>query len=264
MALVADGQNQAGQVGGAGHVLALVDAMAHQLFRQHVQPDLHRGKGRRSVQVQGQGDNHRLDAVAFGVFQQFLVPAVLSLIDLHVPPGFLFGLPVILRHQARPRGQRRLAFVIAVESPPNVVRTDVGDCFDFDELGIDRAEQHAAFVAGADHPDPQRLSDRLVVAVIECAEPAADHNARGDAAENEVAPIYAGRRSLLLLSWIHAIHFVLGDLRENNGRRIQRLTKMSSPPQRPARVVAMTSRASISMKSLFTSSEWPTTCGSGG
>ena len=61
--LVAGGQEQLGLLGHAGHLLALVDAVAHQLLGQHVQAGLHGGHGRRGVQVQRQGDDHRLDAV---------------------------------------------------------------------------------------------------------------------------------------------------------------------------------------------------------
>ena len=57
-------------VGHAGHLLALVDAVAHQLLGQHVQAGLHGGDGRRGVQVQRQGDDHRLDAVVLGVRDQ--------------------------------------------------------------------------------------------------------------------------------------------------------------------------------------------------
>ena len=61
--LMAGGQQQLGLLGHAGHLLALVDAVAHQLFGHHVQAGLHGGDGRRGVQVQRQGDDHRLDAV---------------------------------------------------------------------------------------------------------------------------------------------------------------------------------------------------------
>ena len=64
---------------------------------------------------------------------------------------------------------------------------------DLDELGIDRAEQHASFVAGADHADPQRRADRLLVAEVERAQAAADHHARGHAPLDEVAPRDAAR-----------------------------------------------------------------------
>ena len=58
--LVAGGQDQAGLLGHAGHVLALVDAVGHELFGDHVQAGLHGGDGRRGVQVQRQGDDHAL------------------------------------------------------------------------------------------------------------------------------------------------------------------------------------------------------------
>ena len=81
-----DGQQQIGLLGHAGHFLALVDAVAHQLFGHHVQAGLHRGDGRGGVQVQRQGDDDRLDAVLFGVFDQFLI----SPINLDVLAGFVF------------------------------------------------------------------------------------------------------------------------------------------------------------------------------
>ena len=39
-----------------------------------------------------------------------------------------------------------------------------------DELRIDRADQHASFVAGADHAHANRLGDRLAVAEIQLAQ----------------------------------------------------------------------------------------------
>ena len=64
---------QAGLLGHAGHLLALVDAVAHELLGQHVQAGLHGGDGRRGVQVQRQGDDHAFEAVGLGVLDQFLV-----------------------------------------------------------------------------------------------------------------------------------------------------------------------------------------------
>ena len=55
-------------------------------------------------------------------------------------------------------------------------------------VGVDRAEEHASFVAGADHAHPQRRADRLLVAEVERAQAAAHHHARGDAPHDEVAP----------------------------------------------------------------------------
>ena len=71
--LVTGGQEQLALLGHPRHLLALVDAVAHQLFGNHVQAGLHGGNGRGGVQVQRQGDDHRLDAVLLGVGDQFLV-----------------------------------------------------------------------------------------------------------------------------------------------------------------------------------------------
>ena len=113
--------------GHAGHFLALVDAVAHQLLGQHVQAGLHGGDGRRGVQVQRQGDDHRLDAVVLGVVDQFLVGAV----DLDVLAGFVLGLPAVDLPSGRGRALWAVvAVVVAVERPPDVVRADVGDRLD--------------------------------------------------------------------------------------------------------------------------------------
>ena len=161
-----------------------MDAVGHQLLGQHVQARLHRRHRRRGVQVQRQGDNHRLDAVGLGVVDQLLASAA---VDLDVPPGLVFGLPTVLGHQSRPGGQRRFAVMVAVEGPPDVVRADVGDRADLEELGIDRPQQHAPLVAGADHADPQGRADGPVVAEIEGPQPAAQHHAGGHGPLDEVA-----------------------------------------------------------------------------
>ena len=78
----------------AGHLLALVDAVAHQLFGQHVLAGLHGLDGHRRVQVQGQRDDHGLDV---GVLEQIVIILV---VNLDVLAGFVLALPAILGHQA--------------------------------------------------------------------------------------------------------------------------------------------------------------------
>ncbi len=89
MALVAGGQQAIGLLGRQGHLLALVDGVAHELLGDDVQPGLHGGDGHRGVQVQRQGDDHRFQLVVLGVLDQLLVVAV----DLDFLAGGVFGLP---------------------------------------------------------------------------------------------------------------------------------------------------------------------------
>ena len=133
MPLVAGGQDQPGLLGHAGHVLALMGAVGHELLRNHVQAGPHGGDGRGGVQVQGQGDDDAFQAVALGLLNQFLVAARLVVVDIHVPAGLVFGLPAVFGHQAGPGREGRLARMVAVEGPPDVVRADVGNRADLDE-----------------------------------------------------------------------------------------------------------------------------------
>ncbi len=185
--LVAGGQDQARLLGHPGHILAFVYAVGHQLFGDDRQAGLQGGDGRRGVQVQWQGEDHAFELVGLCVGQQFVVAGV----DLDVLSRFVFGLPAVLGHQAGPRSGRRLARMIAVERPPHAEGADVGDRLDPDEIGIDRADQNAAFIAGADHTDPQGRTDGLVVAELEAGDPAADDHAGRRGSREEVAARHA-------------------------------------------------------------------------
>ena len=70
---------------------------------------------------------------SLALLDQLLVAAVLVVVDLDVPAGLVLGLPAVLRHQSGPGCQRRLARMVAVEGPPDVVGADVGDRLDLDE-----------------------------------------------------------------------------------------------------------------------------------
>lgn len=61
--------------------------------------------------------------------------------------------------------------MVAVKRAIDVVGANVGDRHDLDKAGRDGAQQHATFVAGADHTDPQRAADGFVVAKIHGAVP---------------------------------------------------------------------------------------------
>ncbi len=182
MPLVAGGQEELGLLGHPGHLLALVDRMAHELFGHHVQAGLHRRDGRRSVQEQRQGDNHRLDPVLLGMLDQLLVRAV----DFDFLAGFRFTPAVDLR-QARPRLASLTAVMVAVEGPPHVVRPDVGDRLNGDVFRVDRPQQHAPLVAGADHAHPHRLGDARAVAEVHRSQPFARGDLRLDGLLEKVA-----------------------------------------------------------------------------
>ena len=185
--LVARGQDLVVLLGKAGHLLALVNAVPHQLLGEHVLAGRHGLDRHRRVQVQRQRDHHGLHVL---VGQQVVVVLV---VDLHVFAGFVFALPVVLRHQPAACVQRAFAGVIAVESAMDVVRADIRDGHDLDVAGRDRAEQHVAFVASADHADAQRILDRGLVAKVHRAQTHARNGSGGDARFEEVAPGDADR-----------------------------------------------------------------------
>ena len=128
MPLVPDRQIAPGLLGDAGHLLALVDRLAHELLGHHVQALLHRGDGHGGVQVQRQGNDDGLDAVAPGVGEQLLVAAV----NLHATLRFAFALPAVAGHETRAGGHA----VIAVEGAELVVGADVRDRLHLEEMGV--------------------------------------------------------------------------------------------------------------------------------
>ena len=121
--LVAGGQVPPGLLGNAGHLLALVDAVAHELLGDDVQPGPHGGHRHDAVQVQGRGDDHPFQAVGLGVGDQLAVVGV----DLDVPARFVLGLPAVLGQQPRADLEQFGLGVVAVEGAVLVVGTDVGD-----------------------------------------------------------------------------------------------------------------------------------------
>ena len=120
---MAGGQQQAGLVGHTAHFLAFVDAMAHDFFGQHVQARVHRRNSRLGMQMQGQGDQDPFQAVGLGVFDQLLISAV----DLDVLSGLVFVFPAVLSHKSRLEFQGLVGVMIAVKSPMDAIRPNVGD-----------------------------------------------------------------------------------------------------------------------------------------
>ncbi len=179
--LVPGGQQSAGLGGHAAHLLAFGHAVGHQLFGQHVLAGQHGLDGHLRVQVQRQGDDHRFHV---GIGQQV---AIVPVVNLDVAAGLVFAAPVVFPHQAGPRQKRAAARLVAVKRAVDVVRADVGNRHDPDELGVVRSDEHAPFVARADHPHPHRIAQRAVVAEVIPAQSGAGHQPGGHAAEQEVA-----------------------------------------------------------------------------
>ena len=63
---------------------------------------------------------------------------------------------------------------------------------DLQEVGVHCPDQHASFVAGADHAHAQRRAQGLLVAEVEASQPAAGHSDRCHARLEEIAPCEAG------------------------------------------------------------------------
>ena len=204
--LVAGGQDLARLAGHAAHLLALVDAVPHQLLGEHVLAGPHRLDGGRGVEVEGKGDHHRLDV---GVGEHVFVGAV----DLHLRAGRVFGGPLVLRHQPRAGLVGAGAGDVAVKGSEDVVGANVGDRDDVEILGIVRAEEHAPLVARTEEAHAERVTHALAVAEVDRAEACPGGDAGGHRAREEVA---AGDRHrlvevfladlLLLFSQVHRRH----------------------------------------------------------
>ncbi len=100
--------------------------------------------------------------------------------------GFFAGLPAVLGHQAGPRFERYGAGPVAVKRAVHVVRADVGDGDHLHVLRIDGADEHAAFVAGADHAHAHRVSD-FAVSEVHGTESGTGHRSGGDDSFEEIA-----------------------------------------------------------------------------
>ncbi len=94
IALMTDGEKLAGLLGHAAHLLALVDAVSHQLFGEHVLALAHGLDRRLGMEVKRQRDDDGLD---IRVVQQIHIAVF---IDLDVLLGLVARLPAVNRHQA--------------------------------------------------------------------------------------------------------------------------------------------------------------------
>jgi hypothetical protein len=141
------------------------------------------------VQVQGQGDDHRFHV---GIIQQRLVSAVFGIVNFDVLPRFVLALPAIHALQARPRGDRRRTGPVAVKGAVNAGRPNVRYGHDLKIVGIDGADQHVAFVAGADHSDAQGIA-HFSVTEVGGAQTGGSRNRRpGQHAFQKITAMHAG------------------------------------------------------------------------
>ena len=248
MPLVSGGQDLARLAGHAAHLLALMDAVAHELLGEHVLAGPHRLDGRFGMEVEGQGDDHRLDVL---VGEQFLVAAV----DLHLPAGFVLRGPLVLGHEAgasrRGAGARR----IAMEGAEHVVGADIGDRDDVEIVGVMSTEQHAPLVARAEHAHPERVAHALAVAEVDRPEAGTGRESRCDGAAEKISPrdvhgvgeVFLADR-LLLLGQVHRVtSFGVGQPpahQRQSGHHCFR--KYSRPLQPPIGRAAIASRAASS------------------
>ena len=97
-----------------------------------------------------QGDDHRFDV---RVVEQRVVAVGVDLDVLLGRAAIGPAFALVDFEQARPGGVRARRVPVAVERAVEAVGPDVGDGDDVDVVGIERADQHAAFVAGADDAD---------------------------------------------------------------------------------------------------------------
>ena len=127
MPLVSNGEHLAGLTRDADHLLALLNAVRHQLFAQHVLARLHGVDGNHAVGVQGSRDHDRFNLGM--LLQQLLVAAV----DLDFTGG---GLPQLLV-QTNP-----MLVAVAREGPLLVRWPEIGDRDDVEVLGGMLGQQH--------------------------------------------------------------------------------------------------------------------------
>ena len=160
MSLVAGGQEFARLAGDAAHLLALPHAVPHELLGEHMLAGPQRLDRGHRVELQRQRDDHGLH---IGIGEQFLV----GLIHLDLLAGRVFAVPAILGQESGPGLGGTGARGVAVEGTKAVVGADVGDGHDVDVVGIDRPNQHAPLVAGAEHAHAERVAHALAVAEIE-------------------------------------------------------------------------------------------------
>ena len=98
--LMPDDQQLVGLLGNPRHLLALMDTVGHELLGQDMLALAHRLDRRLVMQMQRQRDDDPFD---IGVVEQLVV---LVRVDLDVLAGFVLGLPAVLGHQPRSRGER--------------------------------------------------------------------------------------------------------------------------------------------------------------
>ena len=104
-------------------------------------------------------------SIIFLFFEKITVIAI----DLDMLSSLVFGLPAVQVHEAASDLVGRRGVIVAVESAVHVVRADVGNRGYLDIFRVDRADQYATFVPGAENGHTKWLID-FAIAVIVWAE----------------------------------------------------------------------------------------------
>ncbi len=214
------GRQEAVRLGGhPAHLLALMDAVPHELFGEHMLARPHRLDGGNRMQMQRQGDHHRLDLV---IGEEFFVGPV----NLDILAGLIFGGPAILLHQPRTNLIRAGARHIAMKRTEHVVRPNVGDGFDLHVLRVVGAQEHAALVSCADHTHPHRISDFGSVAEVKRTEANTTGDSCSHCPREEITPRHRNRVGevgssdcLLLFRQVHRESLLRGQHRRLSGER---------------------------------------------
>ena len=200
-------ENPAGLLRHAAHLLALMHAVAHELFGEHVLAGPHRFDRRLGVEVERQRDDHRLDV---RVGEQVFV----SRVDLHLLAGRILRRPLVLRHQPGAGLVGAGAGDVTVKGAEDVVGPDVGDGDDVEVVGIVGPDEHAPLVARAEHADAEWVAHALAVAKVDRAQPGPAGETSRHRAGEEVTPrdgdgivkVFLADR-LLLFGQVHGITF---------------------------------------------------------
>ena len=151
------------------------------------------------MKVERKPDNYAFDSKFGGVVEKVAVVRV----NFNVFARFVFRFPAVKLHEAGPGRERDVPVMVAVERAVLVVRTDIGDRDDIDEVRIASAQEHAALVAYAHDRDAHAPTVGLRKAVIERAEPRGRHGGRQRSSCEKITSRATARSRFFLFVTIH-------------------------------------------------------------
>ena len=164
--------------GDTGHHLALGDVVGHEFFGQNMFA-LHHGFHRdRSMQMQRQGDDHGFDGI---VVEQGFDAAIAAVVNFNAFPRFRFACILVLLNQSWASGRCCGRRPVAMESPVNAIRANVGNGGHLNILRGTTTDQHVSFVTGADDTDTNRVTNLLVAKIHRTKARAGDSSGCDDA-----------------------------------------------------------------------------------